>query len=130
MKLIRTGCYRQVLLVGQYAIKFPYVFYKEGSGWGKWWKLLSGLQHNIQEACCYKFYGNSNKLCPVIFSFVGFILVMRKAIPLPREEFINFNYKKFINVDIDNENINLNWIENKENSFGIIDGKIVAIDYA
>jgi hypothetical protein len=50
---------------------------------------------------------------------------------MPREEFLKFDYEKFIQfIHPDGDASHLTHIENKENSFGILDGKVVAIDYA
>lgn len=125
IKINNKGCSRKVFLTKNYAIKVPYLF-MTGCGWGRWWQFLVGIQTNIQEQHLYKYYGKSGILCPVVFSISGFVLIMKRAEILPREDFLKFDYEKFIKIDHD---IILSSIENKEDSFGLIDGKIVAVDY-
>lgn len=82
-----------------------------------------GLLGNMQEVQFSKL--NSTKICPVMFNLpLGFFLIARKAEPLTREEFFNLDVLKW---KIENNFIVP--VENKFDSFGKIDGKIVAVDY-
>ena len=117
------GASRWVLCIGGYAIKFP-------SFYG-YTNFLDGLECNYLELKNYRYYGKKGyypieKLCPIIFHLpLGIIIVMKRAKPLSGIEFSNFNYENFIKTD--NSNIPA---EKKPDSFGIINGKILAIDYA
>ena len=56
---------------------------------------------------------------------------MKRADELSHKSFSDFDYEKFIQIKHSDGDISyLSRIENKENSFGILDGNIVAIDYA
>lgn len=113
-KKILYGTTRTVLLTEKYALKFPTL---------KSWKLfLHGLLGNMQEK---QFSSLSDLLCPVVFYVPGgFLLVMPRAKPLSYQEFFHLDYDKFVNQD----DFVLP-IENKQDSFGILNGKIVGIDY-
>jgi hypothetical protein len=65
------------------------------------------------------------ELCPVIFSLPGgFLNVMKRAEPMTSEQFDEEALKKW--VDRDGHTIP---VEIKVDSFGYIDGELVAIDY-
>lgn len=113
---IKKGTTRVVILTSKYAFKFPAIY--------SWRLFLHGLLANMQETdfwCQLKSY----KLCPVLFSLpLGFLVVMPRATVFTNKNFEYFCYETFVNE--------LGWIipvENKRDSFGFINGQIVAIDY-
>ncbi len=73
IKINHQGITRVVLITGNYAIKFPRIT----KGWSM---LIQGIYCNLSEANCWNmncFDGQTHPmLCPVKFSFMGFILVM------------------------------------------------------
>jgi|GEM_PF-1149949 len=106
---------RIVLLVGGYAFKFPTMH--------SWRLFLLGLLANMQE----KEFSDMKhpKMCPVLFSiFGGFLSVMKRATPITKEQYDSLDYSTWIN-----EPEVIIPVENKHSSFGMIDGRIVAIDY-
>lgn len=112
----RYGTHRTVYLIGKYAIKRP-VFVE-------WRLFLYGLLANMQEA---RFWRETKwpELCPVVFAVRGgFLTVMRRAEPLGRVDFFHFDpeiwrERKDYTVPV----------ESKLDSFGVLDGRIVAVDY-
>lgn len=113
MKVLH-GTTRVVLLTTKYAFKFPtYVS----------WKLfLHGLLANMQENL---FSGLHSNLCPVLFYIPGgFLTVMPACTPLTTEEYESLDFIRFV----DQEDMELP-VENKQDSFGWLNGRIVAIDY-
>lgn len=109
------GTQRTVFLVGRWAIKVP-VFVE-------WRLFLLGLLANMQEArfSAAGFPG----LCPVLFAVPGgFLNVMRRAEPLSRHEFFLLDVASW-RLRGDHEIP----VEDKMDSFGVLDGRIVAVDY-
>jgi hypothetical protein len=88
-----------------------------------WHKFLCGLLANMQEAT----FGRAGypEVCPVLFALPGgWLLVMRRAVMLTDEEWAAFDPKAFCETP--------NYVipaEFKQDSFGKLDGRIVAIDY-
>lgn len=123
LAIVRKGTHRHVCLLGSYAIKRP-VF-------RPWRMFLCGLLANLQEAT-FSATGWT-KLCPVVWRLPGgFLNVMRRATPLTQEEFAALNYNKWKWVDESPEGPFGEWVipvENKIDSFGKLDGRIVAVDY-
>ena len=118
--VILKGATRWVFLVGPWAIKVPYVKYGRYENTG-FRSFLYGLLANDQEA---RFSKLSPKLCPVVFHHpFGLLLVMKRTKPLP-VELTEEEYQAFIN-----EADAVLPVENKPDSFGLLDGKIVAVDY-
>ena len=110
------GITREVFLTRRYAIKIPKLIYG-------WHKFLHGLLANMQERAFAK--AGWPELCPVVFSIPGgWLLVMRRADPLTDDEWSAFDPKAFC----DQEDYIIP-AENKRDSFGKINGQIVAIDY-
>lgn len=109
------GTHRTTWLIGKYAIKIPVLV--------EWRLFLLGLLANMQEAqfsaCKWP------ELCPVVFRVPGgFLNVMCRAEPLTREEFFALDYEAF--VDAEDYHVP---VENKLDSFGKLEGRIVAVDY-
>jgi len=113
---ISHGSTRTVLLTKKYAIKIPsFVEYK---------LFLQGLLANMQEVAFSK--TGWPELCPVLFYIpFGIITVMPRCEPLTREQFDKLDYFMFTL----RENYVLTFVEHKIDSFGILNGKIVAVDY-
>jgi hypothetical protein len=119
-----TICYgttRTVVLIHQWAIKVP--------SFVEWRLFLHGLLANMQEA---KFSKTGwPQLCPVLWAIPGgWLLVMRRAEPMSREQFDTFDYAQWIKGgnDLDDGE----WVipvEEKLDSFGYVDGRLVAVDY-
>jgi len=103
-----------VILTRKYAIKIPRFDY----GWAQG---LRGLLANMQEV---EFSSLNNKACPVLFHiFGGWLLVMPRCEPLSDND---WNMIKSTCVG--------DWLPipveyRKRDSFGILDGRIVAVDY-
>lgn len=112
----REGITREVLLIGRYAIKIPKLIYG-------WHKFLCGLLANMQEAQ----FGRAGwpELCPVLFHIPGgWLIVMRRAAPLEDDEWMAFDAEAFCNRED-----RVIPAEPKRDSFGWLDGRIVAVDY-
>jgi len=110
------GISRDVFLIGKYAFKFasPRYGYKN---------FLQGLLANIQEATFSK--AGWPELCPVLAATPGgFLIIMPRVRVMTDEEFEGFDYVGFVFGD--DYNIPA---EAKSDSFGWLDGKIVAVDY-
>lgn len=91
--------------------------------------FLRGLLGNMQEKAFDIL--KSERLCPIVFACPGgFLLIMRRASPLTDEQFAALNYAEFIKDGRDLPA--MEWVlpvEQKQSSFGIFEGRIVAIDY-
>lgn len=112
---IKYGSTRICILLTNMVIKIPsFVEYR---------LFLNGILGNLQETGFSKL--ESEKLCPVKFSFIGgLLIIMPRAKPLSRSEFFSLDYGEFIK----DGNLTIP-VENKLDSFGWLNGKIVAIDY-
>ncbi len=114
--LNRRGFSRTVILTKKYAFKFPNFFFWKG--------FLHGLLGNMQEIT-WNAVNYDERLCPIKFYIPGgWLVVMPRVKQLTREEFINFDCEAFIGVA--EKHIP---VEAKEDSFGWLNNKIVAIDY-
>lgn len=112
---IAYGCTRRVLLLGRYAVKVPAMT--------EWRLFLLGLLANMQEALFSK--AGWPELCPVVWSLPGgFLVVMRRARELTDDEFLALDLEQWVKRD---EYVVP--VEIKSDSFGILDGRLVAIDY-
>jgi len=106
-----------VILLSRWAIKFPTV--------QSWTLFLRGLLANMQERDFYKWETPIKHLvCPVLFCAPGgFFLLMPRCAPLNRDltddEIRPFYCGDGFEVPV----------EDKSSSFGILDGRIVAVDY-
>lgn len=117
---IEHGATRTVLLTKRYALKFPTCRYG-------WQHFLAGLLANMQE----RVFGRTGwpELCPVLLSDpFGFLVVMPKAdefksqhkwLAMSKKEFKRFVEKDGYHVPA----------ENKPDSFGVLKGRPVVIDY-
>lgn len=121
VKRATGGTHRSVYLIGHYAIKLPVL--------RPWRMFLCGLLANMQEST-FSATGWP-ELCPVVFAcWGGWFIVMRRAQPLSREQFFSLNYGEWIKGG--NNLPRGEWVvpvENKLDSFGLLDGRIVAVDY-
>ena len=111
---IKYGSSRMVILTKNYAFKLPYI--------GRWKNFLWGLIANMQEVDFNTL--NDERLAKVIFHLpAGFLVVMKRAEPLKE-----FNKKFFAGFCARHKGFELP-CELKKDSFGYINGKLVAIDY-
>lgn len=100
-----------VILTKNLAIKIPYPL--------NWRRFLWGLLANMQERDFSRLKWAA--LCPVVFSLPGgFLVVMKRATPLTQEP----DYQSLSNTP---EGVIP--AEHKIDSWGCLDGNIVAIDY-
>jgi hypothetical protein len=114
MKIL-YGTTRIVVLFRAHAFKFP--------RFTAWRLFLHGLLANMQEARFSR--AGYPELCPVSWSiWGGFLVVMRRAQPLTRSEFDSLDLEKW--VDRGDYIIPA---EPKMDSFGYLEGKLVAVDY-
>lgn len=126
MRLCREGVTRIVLLVGPWALKFPRFGYGYAMG-------LRGLLCNLQERAIWTL--GWPQLCPVLWAFPGgWLLVMRRARPLTEDEWQALDFEAFRwhrKTEIKGERMVEGCVpvENKHDSFGIVDGRVVAVDY-
>lgn len=110
--MLAWGCNRITLLIGPYALKIPRP--------SSWHNLLYGLLNNIHEAAWSK---SSACACPVLFRIPGgWLNVMPRCRILDEDEFRTFDSAAFCQVS------GLR-VERKPDSFGWLNGKIVAVDY-
>jgi hypothetical protein len=116
----RFGTHRTVYLIGSWAIKVP-VF-------AEWRLFLHGLLANMQE----RNFGalGCPELCPVIFGMPGgWFIVMRRAEAVSFKRFVEiFPTRADFDKWVDTPDYHVP-VELKPDSFGILDGKIVAVDY-
>lgn len=85
-----------------------------------------GLVANLNEFEYYRCFKSSNKICPILYKFpFGICNIMIRTKSLNREEFYSLDYDEWIKID----NLYSIPVENKIDSFGKIDDKIVAVDY-
>lgn len=126
MEWVRTGCTREVFLTRRHAIKVP--------SFHSWRLFLTGLLCNMQERTFSK--AGWPELCPVVWSIPGgWLLVMRRADEMDRETWFSFSDRdggtptEAVPAWINKSGDYFIPVEMKMNSFGILDGRIVAIDY-
>lgn len=130
MKLCLNGVTRIVVLIGPWAFKVPRFNYG-------WQNFLRGLLCNMQEACFSK--TKWPELCPVVFRVPGgWLTVMRRALPLSEGDWLSFDYENFrVGQDWPTERVVEGHycadyyvpVENKIDSFGLLNGRVVAVDY-
>jgi hypothetical protein len=89
----------------------------------EWRLFLCGLLANLQERTFAQ--AGWPELCPIKFSLpLGFLIVMPRVKVLTEKEFETFDYERFVN----HKDYHVP-VEAKRDSFGWLDGKIVAVDY-
>ena len=118
IEINRQGITRIVFLTRRYAFKVPNFMYGYRF-------FLRGLLANLQEKDVYGWAYRKVDLCPVRFAFpLGLLVVMPRVRVMTDAEFLKFDYQewseragRYITV------------EDKESSFGWLDGRVVAIDY-
>ncbi len=112
---IKSGATRTVFIFRKVVIKLPNP--------KKWRLFLYGLLANMQEKEFSKL--QHIKLCPVLFGFPGgFFIVMKKAEPLTTEQYNSIDFASWIECN----NMFIP-VEDKQSSFGLLNGNIVAVDY-
>lgn len=109
MRINKIGITRTVILTKKYAIKIP----KTSNGWKR---FIEGLCSNMSENQCWNSC-KSEHLCPVLFSFAGFVLVMPKIKMLDK----NSEIPKIHTTEPGSD---LNY-----NNYGYWNGKVVCVDY-
>ena len=112
----KQGITREVFLTRRYAVKIPKLLYG-------WHKFLCGLLANMQEATFSR--AGWPELCPVVFAVPGgWMIVIRRVEPLSDAEWASFDAEAFCETKD-----YMIPAEFKRDSFGRLDGRIVAIDY-
>lgn len=112
---VRLGATRAALLMGGLAVKVPRPT--------TWRTFLTGLLANMQEREFWR--TRWPELCPVLFSLPGgWLVVMPRAEPLSGADWCAFDTEEFIE-----RSDGVIPVEEKQDSFGWLDGRIVAIDY-
>lgn len=118
--LVSTGVSREVLLVGRWAAKVPKLRYG-------WRAFLHGLLANMQEAQWGEMaaHEGDDHFCPVVWALPGgWLVVQRRARPL--------TYAEWMALDVDDFLERGTYAipaERKQDSFGILDGRVVAVDF-
>lgn len=107
-RINRNGVTRLVITTKNYAIKFPRVNYG-------WMKFIEGIHCNLSEKVCWDIT-KSKDLCPVIFSFLGIIMVM------PRVEVCK-NENEILSIPL------VPGEDRKHSNYGVYNGNLVCIDY-
>lgn len=113
------GANRTVWLVGRYAFKFP--------TFDNWRNFLFGLLNNQTEARV----GRSGRaeVCPVLWADPwGFVVVMPRVPVMTAAGMRVFDWGGWLGIDGAHSPPRL-CVEIKPCSFGLYDGRIVAIDY-
>ena len=109
MKLLK-GTTRYCFVFGNIVFKFP--------SFQNWYSFLNGLVNNILEYRWSKFIYIYNYLCPICFYIPGgFLNIMPYCKPINEKQFKELDIKKYKPA------------ENKIDSFGLYNNKIVVIDY-
>lgn len=117
MKICR-GSTRTVFLVCRWAIKIPSL--------ASWRSFLHGLLANSFEADYSRQHsGTIDRLCPVLFSIPGgWLVIMPRAEALLEDTFLASEPFEFAVAGA----VVLP-VEEKADSFGVLNGRIVAVDY-
>lgn len=114
----RTGMSRDVLCIGRWALKLPKL--------KTWRAFLIGLLANMQERDLSK-RGCWPELCPVVFALPGgWLVVMRRATPLTDAQAEALDPLAVLSPEDDRPSIPA---EPKASSFGMLDGRLVVVDY-
>jgi hypothetical protein len=114
----RAGAMREVFLVGRWAVKLP----KITRGWRQ---FLRGLLSNMEER---EFSAKGYpEFCPVVLSLPGgWLVVMRRTKPLTDEFLATFDMLGFLMPE---DGRLFPEVEPKGDSLGMLDGRVVIIDY-
>jgi hypothetical protein len=112
-----SGRRRHVLLTKRFAIKFPVVTLGLRG-------FKDGLSSNADETQRYA-ARVGNRLCPVLLSIGNLVIVMSRAKPLPERVF----RRLFKTKEADHPRWWGREIEVTRENLGVINGRIVAIDY-
>ena len=115
-----NGSNRLVILTRRHALKIPNL--------RCWWRFVWGLIDNMQERRVNgrgRWPTRHDGVCPILFSLPGgFLNVMPRARPLTDDEWAAFDPAEHCRRD--------GYVisaEPKQDSFGVLSGRIVAIDY-
>lgn len=112
------GTHRLTLLIGRWALKVPHL--------RSWRMFLQGLLGNMQERDFSTL--SSDKLCPIVLSLPGgFLNVMPRCNPVTETAWENLD-AEFFQYD-DTHDCPLP-VECKRDSFGVLNGRVVCVDYA
>ncbi len=116
MSINLDGCTRMVLLIGRWAVKIPRLNYG-------WTFFLRGLLCNMQEVAFSR--TGWPELCPILWRVPGgFLSVMARARPLTDQEWHDADIEAFRETPSYKVPVEL-----KRDSFGILGGRLVAVDY-
>lgn len=118
MKLIRHGITRDVLLIGKYALKFPSVKYRLRY-------FRKGMTANQIENLLWRRFSKwgytiTSQLCPSLWCApLGLLQVQLRADPLgrepgPKEQVVLWKWST----------------DHKAENYGLLNGRVVCIDYA
>ena len=121
---IKRGVTRWVILIGKYAVKLPRIHISREHWFCAWENFLRGLLGNMKE----NQFGTLefDVLCPVIFYLPGgFLTVMARATPLTDVQWDTLDVEAFFH----NGDLSVDLVEDKRDSFGTLNGRIVAVDY-
>lgn len=111
MKICRNGQNRWVILSRRYAFKFPAPT--------SWRALLYGLLNSMNEAAA----SDREHACPVLWRIPGgFLNIMPRCRPLNDSEWQDFAAHPAAFAGALE-------VERKPDSFGVLNGRIVAVDY-
>lgn len=119
--MITIGATRWVFFIGKYAVKIPCCY--------SYRTFLQGLLANEQEHVWYKAFHRYNKLCPVLFSSPFFLFIVMPKVRVMTDddpEANNIYLDEFITIREDELKLP---VEIKADSFGWLNGRLVAIDY-
>jgi len=107
------GATRTVYVGKKYVYKVPHCTYS-------WKNFLMGMLANDQEQVFSKVEDLNEALCPVLFGLpLGLLVVMPRCDVLTTEEYVKHR-EDLLKVPL---------VEQKRNSFGWYQGRIVGIDY-
>ncbi len=124
MKIIRYGCTRIVFLVGRFAIKVPQLWACDGKL--SWSQFLHGLLANMQEVTFSR--ARWPELCPVKFHVPGgFLVIMPRCEVMPETEQAILAIQAVM-TGAERKGYIIP-AEGKANSWGTLDGRMVALDY-
>ena len=113
VRIVTAGRNRLVILVGRWALKVPSM--------RCWRDFLFGLLNNLTERDRSR-SGVLPAACPVLWCAPGgFVLVMPRARMLTPAEFASLDYGTVVGDRCS--------VEHKPDSFGIVDGRLVVLDY-